>query len=224
MRLLLLEDEKNLAANLKKALESESYAVDICSDGETGLEQALFEEYDLIILDIGLPKLDGIEVCRKLREEKIDTPILMLTARDSQKSKIEGLNAGADDYLVKPFDFEELLARIRALLRRGAVNPETIYKIDTLEINPMAKTVKRKNEEIKLSAKEFALLEYLAVNKNKIVSKTQIIEHVWDSGIDPFSNIIDVYIGYIRNKVDKNFPKEKPLVTTVKGMGYSLRA
>ena len=223
MRLLIVEDEKKLAQSLKKALETESYAVDICFDGETALEQALFEDYDVIILDLGLPKLDGIQLCKQLRSEKVTTPILILTARDAQKNKIEGFNVGADDYLVKPFDFNELLVRIKALVRRGAVSPETIYKIDSLELNTTTKLVTRCGKEIKLSAKEYGLLEYLAANKNKVIAKSRLLEHVWDSATDPFSNVIDVYIGYIRNKIDKDFPKEKALVTTLKGLGYSLK-
>lgn len=221
MRILCVEDEKKLALNLKKALEAESYAVDICFDGQQGYEKAAVEDYDLILLDIGLPQMNGITISNKLREEEVTTPILMLTARDTTKDKIIGLDSGADDYLVKPFDFEELLARIRSLLRRKG-GKETIYKVGSLTLDPSSHIVKRGEKEIELTAREYALVEYLIRNKNKIVSKSQIIEHVWDSEIDPFSNIVDVYIGYIRSKIDKKFPKEDPLVYTIKGLGYRL--
>lgn len=221
MRILLVEDEKKLAVSLKKALEAESYAVDIYFDGQEGYEAGVIEDYDLILLDIGLPQMDGITISKKLREEGITTPILMLTAQDTTKDKIIGLDSGADDYLVKPFDFEELLARIRSLLRRKD-SKETIYKVGSLSLDPAAHILKRGEVEIDLTLKEYALIEYLIRNKNKIVSKSQIIEHVWDNEIDPFSNVVDVYIGYIRNKIDKNFPKEEPLVYTVKGLGYRL--
>lgn len=222
MRILLIEDETKLAKSLKKALETESYAVDLALDGKTGYDMAFGEEYDLIILDLGLPTMSGLEIAKQVRGEKVNTPILMLTARDTLKDKIQGLNTGADDYLVKPFEFEELLARIRALLRRGQKEPETVYQIDNLTLDPVAKTVKRAGKEITLSAKEYALLEYLLVNHGQIISKEQLIDHVWDMELDPFSKVIDVYIGYVRNKVDKAFPQEKPLIHTIKGMGYKI--
>ncbi|HCM37080.1 MAG: Two component transcriptional regulator, winged helix family [Candidatus Gottesmanbacteria bacterium GW2011_GWB1_43_11] len=222
MRILLIEDETKLAASLKKALTTESYAVDIVNDGESGYETAAVEPYDLIILDLGLPKMDGVTVCQKLRQEKITTPILMLTARDATHNKIQGLDSGADDYLVKPFDFEELLARIRALLRREQVQPEPVLQIDSLRLDPAAHTVTRGDRDIALSAKEYALLEYLMRHPKQILSKTQILEHVWDMDTDPFSNVVDVYIGYLRNKIDRAYPKEPPLIHTVKGLGYKL--
>lgn len=222
MRILLIEDEEKLAQSLKKALETERFAVDLALDGNKGYDLVFGEEYDLIILDLGLPGMDGLQIAKEAREEKVNTPILILTARDTLKDKIAGLNLGADDYLVKPFEFEELLARIRALLRRGQKEPETIYQIDNLTLDPISKIVKRAGKEISLSAKEYALLEYLLRNKGQIVSKQQVIDHVWDMELDPFSKVIDVYIGYVRNKVDKAFPKEKPLIHTIKGMGYKL--
>lgn len=222
MRILLIEDEKKLAQSLKKALETESYAVDICFDGESGYQQAATEEYDLIILDLGLPKMDGLTVAKKLRGEKVTIPILMLTARDAVESKIKGLDVGADDYLVKPFKFEELLARIRAILRRSSPEPSLIYQVDNLTLDPRSHIVKRADQEISLSGKEYALLELLLRHKGQILSKQQIIDHVWDIDTDPFSNVVDVYIGYLRNKLDKAFPREAPLIYTVKGLGYRL--
>lgn len=222
MRLLLIEDEEKLANSLKKALEAESYAVDLSLDGKTGYEMAFGEEYDLIILDLGLPNMDGVEIAKKLREEKVATPILMLTARDTTSDKIKGLDSGADDYLIKPFEFEELLARIRSLLRRGQTSPELEYRVDNLVLNPSTKIVKRKGQEISLSAKEYALLEFLMRHNKQVVTKQQLIDHVWDVDLDPFSNVIDVYIGYLRGKVDRAFPKEQPLVKTIKGLGYKL--
>lgn len=222
MRILLVEDEKKLAQSLKKALETESYAVDICFDGEAGYQQAATEEYDLIILDLGLPNMDGLTVAKKLRQEKITTQILMLTARDTTEAKITGLDSGADDYLVKPFKFAELLARIRALLRRGKQEPSLIYQSDNLTLDPQSHIVKRANQEIRLSSKEYSLLEFLLRHKGQILSKQQIIDHVWDIDTDPFSNIVDVYIGYLRRKIDKAFPKEAALIDTIKGLGYRL--
>ncbi|OGM14251.1 DNA-binding response regulator [Candidatus Woesebacteria bacterium RIFCSPLOWO2_01_FULL_39_23] len=222
MRLLLVEDEKKLALSLKKALESESFAVDTAYDGEDALDKATFEPYDLIVLDIGLPKINGFEVTKKLREEKVPTPILMLTAKDTISDKVKGLNMGADDYLPKPFDFDELLARIRALSRRGKDEPKIRLSVDNLSLDPVTHVATRTNKELKLTAKEYALLEYLMRNQNHILSKTQILEHVWDIETDPFTNVVDVYIGYLRNKVDKDFPKEIPLIETVKGIGYRI--
>lgn len=222
MRILLIEDEEKLAQSLKKALETERFAVDICFDGQEGYEMATGEEYDLIILDLGLPNMDGITIAKKLRDEKTTTPILMLTARDTINNKIEGLNSGADDYIVKPFDFDELVARIRALIRRTKTKGDLIYTIDTLTLDPVAHVVKRVEKEIALSAKEYSLLEFLMSRQESIVSRTDIIDHVWDIDMDPFSNVVDVYIGYLRNKIDKQFPHEKPMIKTIKGMGYKV--
>lgn len=222
MRLLLVEDEERLAVSLKKALSADGYAVDVVHDGRKGYEQAGVEEYDLIILDLGLPGMDGLEIAKKLREEELTMPILMLTARDMVKDKIKGLDSGADDYLIKPFEYEELVARIRALLRRGPSNPETTFTVDTLTLDPASKRVARGGTEIALSPKEYALVEYLVRHHGQIISKSQLIDHVWDGELDPFSNVVDVYIGYVRVKIDKAFPKVKPLLKTVKGMGYRL--
>lgn len=222
MRILVVEDEKKLAKSLKKALETESFAVDIALTGNQGYELAFGEEYDLIVLDLGLPGMDGIKIAEELRKEKVKTPILMLTARDSTASKVEGLKTGADDYLVKPFEFEELLARIQALLRRPSTLPQINLEIDNLILQVNSKTVKRAKKAIFLSAKEFALLEYLMRHKGQILTKQQLIDHVWDMELDPFSNTVDVYIGYLRAKIDKAFPKETPLIKTFKGMGYKI--
>ncbi len=222
MRILVIEDEQKLALSLKKALEAESYAVDVCFDGQEGYDTASVEEYDLIILDLGLPNMDGITLAKKLREEKVTIPLLMLTARDTMKDKIAGLDSGADDYIVKPFAFEELLARIRALLRRGTNQQSPILSVDTLTLDPAARLVRRANKDVALSAKEYGLLEFLMRHASQIVSKTQLLEHVWDMETDPFSNVVDVYIGYLRNKIDKSFPKETPLIHTHKGLGYRI--
>lgn len=223
MRLLVVEDEHKLAESLKKALETQSYAVDLSLDGQDGYQKLCDNEYDLIILDLGLPLMDGITLAKKVREDGISTPILMLTARDTVANKIEGLDSGADDYLVKPFDFEELLARIRALLRRQSSDqPNLIYQIGSLTLTPKSHLVQRAGQNISLSAKEYGLLEYLLRHKGEIISRSDLIEHVWDIDLDPFSNVLDVYIGYLRNKIDKAFPKETPLIHTIKGLGYRL--
>jgi len=222
MRILIVEDERKLANSLKTALQAESYAVDVSFDGEEGYENAAVNDYDLIVLDLGLPTLDGVTVCKKLREEKISIPILMLTARDTTDDKIKGLDSGADDYLVKPFKFEELLARIRALIRRGQNQTEAIYQCDNLTLNPASHLVKRAGKEINLTSREYALLEFLISHPGQILSKTQVMDHVWDMETDPFSNVVDVYIGYLRQKIDKNFSKETPLLQTTKGLGYKL--
>lgn len=222
MRILIIEDELKIAKSLKKTLETERFAVDIALDGEVGYEMGFGEEYDLIILDLGLPKMDGISIAEKLRKEKIKTPILMLTARDATKDKIIGLDKGGDDYLVKPFEFTELLARIRALIRRSKTPTDLVYKIDSLVVDPKSHIVKRSGKEIALSAKEYMLLEFLSQNKGSIISRQEIIDHAWDIDLDPFSKVVDVYIGYLRNKIDRAYPKEKPLIKTVKGMGYKL--
>jgi heavy metal response regulator len=222
MRILVVEDERKISEFLKKGLKGEGYAVDIASDGEQGQFLAGTEEYDLLILDLRLPKMDGITLCRKLREEKFAAPILMLTVRDSVKDKVLGLNSGADDYLTKPFDFEELLARVRALLRkRGATEP-TRLQVDDLVIDLLGHTVSRASKPIPLSAKEFSLLEYLMRNTGVVVSRAMIAEHVWDVNFDSFTNVIDVSINHLRSKVDRDF--EKKLIQTVRGRGYVLKA
>ena len=204
MKILIVEDEKNLVKILKKGLEENSFIVDSSLDGEEGLYMAETFSYDAIILDIMLPKVDGITILNKLRERKIDVPVLLLTARGEIEDKVKGLNLGADDYIVKPFEFSELLARLRAIIRRnkGKASPSII--IDDLIIDINSRTVKRNDKEIKLSAKEYKILEYLALNKGRIVSRTEFTEHIYDMDFDLDSNVIDVYINYLRNKIDKS--------------------
>ena len=221
MRLLLVEDEHKIAQALKSGLEMENYAVDVCYDGEDGLNTALNDEYDLILLDVMLPIIDGIEVCKRIRKANNHTPILMLTAKDQDKDIIAGLDNGADDYLPKPFSFEVLLARINALLRRPHNKLDEILKAGDLSLDTRNKVVKRGKKEISLSAKEFSILEYLMRNKGKIVTKQSIIGHVWDFDADVLPNNVEVFITYLRNKVDKPF-KQKPLITTVRGFGYKV--
>ena len=222
MRILLVEDEKKMASFIERGLKEEGYSVDVCSDGETGWEMASINEYDCILLDVMLPKISGLELCRKLRSEGKSVPVLMLTARDSVEDKIKGLDQGADDYLTKPFSFEELLARIRALLRRPQEFEEkTRLKAGDLEMDLLGRRVFVKGEEAVLSQKEFALLEYLMRHKGKVVSRTQIAEHVWDIHFDPMSNTIDVYINFLRKKIDAGNHRESR-IETVRGAGYRL--
>ncbi len=220
MRILIVEDEKKIADSIKKGLTQEAFAVDAAYDGETGFDLASTEDYDVIILDLMLPKLDGLEVCRRLRKNQVPSPILMLTAKGQLDDKIEGLNVGADDYLVKPFAFAELLARIRALARRpkDALGSELV--IEDLCLNTITYEVIRDDHRIQLSKKEFALLEYLLRNKNRILNKDQIINHVWDYEADVLPNTVEVYIGYLRNKIDKPFKDKPSLIHTVRGFGY----
>lgn len=214
----MVEDNQKIARSIKQGLEQERYAVDLAYDGEQGLGLAISEDYDLIILDLMLPKIDGMEICRRLREkEKIDTPILMLTAKDQVEDKVEGLNCGADDYLAKPFDFEELLARIKALIRRPTKVLPEILKVGDLSLNTIDYTVERNKQEIELSKTEFALLEYLIRHKNQVLTKDQIIAHVWDYDADVLPNTVEVYIGYLRKKLGK-----ADLIKTVRGFGYKL--
>jgi two-component system, OmpR family, copper resistance phosphate regulon response regulator CusR len=222
MRILLVEDEVKLAGSLKKALEAMAYTVDVAFDGLEGYEAAGVEEYDLIMLDWNLPSLSGVDVCRKLREEGVAIPIIMLTARDALSDKITGLDQGADDYIIKPFALEELLARIRSLLRRQTTPSQVDLQIADLKLDPNSRLVTRDGKEIKLSAKEYAMVEYFLRNPNQIISKSSLLDHVWGNEVDPFSNVIDVYIGYLRRKIDKAFPKKPPLVHTIKGLGYRI--
>lgn len=221
MRILIVEDEKALANNLKKGLSEEGYSVDAAYDGEEGGFMAETEPYDLIVLDIMLPKKDGVTVLRDLRKEGIKTPVLMLTARDAVSDKIKGLDTGADDYITKPFDFDELLARVRSLLRRKGEVKSAVITIGDMEIDTAGHQVKRGGKDIPLSAREYALLEYLAYNKEKVVSRTDISEHIYDYNFDLDSNIIDVYINFLRNKIDKGF--DKKLIHTIRGAGYILK-
>ncbi len=221
MRILVVEDEKKVASFIKKGLEEEYYSVDIAYDGKEGYHLALTEEYDLIILDIMLPVKDGLTVIKELRQENISTPVLFLSAKDSLKDKIEGLNLGADDYLTKPFSFEELVARVRALLRRTSVNKTIELKAGDLILDTQKHIVLRNGNEITLTPKEYSILEYLIRNKNKIISRTILTEHVYDYHFDTDTNVIDVYINKLRNKIDKGY--EKHLLNTVRGIGYIIK-
>ena len=221
MRILLIEDEKRIANFIERGLKEKKYVVDTASDGEKGLFMSEVNIYDLIILDVMLPGKDGISVCRELRKKKIDAPILILTAKDTVRDKVLGLNSGADDYLTKPFAFEELLARIRVLLRRKEGIKTTILKVADLGLNQLTHEVIRAGKKVDLTSKEYALLEYLMINADHIVTRTMISEHVWNESFDSFTNIIDVYINYLRSKMDKGFGKE--LIQTVRGTGYVLK-
>jgi len=222
MRILLVEDETSAATMLAKGLREEAYAVDVAADGETALSQVFVNEYDLIILDIVLPGQDGFKVCRQLRTNGSTVPVLMLTARDAVEDRIEGLDSGADDYLPKPFDFDELLARVRALLRRKpALYPEVIT-VGNLSVDTRARRVMREGQRIDLTAKEYALLEYLARRAGEVVNRADIAEHVWDESYDPFSKVIEVFIQRVRRKVDEGHALK--LIHTRRGEGYMLTA
>jgi len=221
MRILIVEDDLNLARFIQKGLQEERYAVDVAGDGEEGFLLASVNPFDLIILDIMLPKMDGLEVCRRLRAERKAIPILLLTARESLEDKVAGLDTGADDYLAKPFAFAELLARVRALLRRGGALPAGRLKAADLELDPVSHRVWRAGQEISLTNKEFALLEYLLRNANQVLTRTAIIEHIWDIHYDSMTNIVDVHIRALRAKVDRNF--SPPLIHTMRGVGYALK-
>jgi len=222
MRILIIEDEHKIANSIKKGLEQETYAVDVAYDGEKGFDLASTEEFDLIVLDLMLPKIDGITICKRLRGEGIHVPILMLTAKGQIEDRVNGLNCGADDYLTKPFSFLELLARIKALTRRPKQVIDPILKVGDLSLNTINYEVKRLGKSIKLSKKEFALLEYLIRHREKIMTKDQIINHVWEYDSDVLPNTVEVYVGYLRNKIDKPFKKEKPLIQTLRGFGYKI--
>lgn len=221
MRILIVEDEKKVAGFIKKGLEEETYAVDVAYDGEEGFHLADMNQYDLIILDLMLPKMDGLEVLTRLRDNKVSTPILLLTAKDAVDDKVTGLNKGADDYLTKPFAFSELLARIRSLLRRGQVETQTELKVGDLCLDMVSHKVSRNDEEIELTGKEYSLLEYFMRNEGKVLTRTMIAEHVWDYNFDTFTNVIDVYVNHLRKKIDKKYPAK--LLHTLRGVGYVMR-
>jgi DNA-binding response OmpR family regulator len=222
MRILVIEDEHKIANALKRGLEQESYAVDVEYNGDDGLSSATSGEYDLIVLDRMLPgSVQGLEICTRVRQNNIHCPIIMLTAKDQVKDKVAGLNSGADDYLIKPFAFEELLARIKALLRRPQDNLGTTLKASDLSLNTVTYEVKRAGKLISLSSKEYALLYYLMRNQDRILSKDTIIAHVWDFDADILPNTVEVYMGYLRNKVDKPFSTPQ-LIHTIRGFGYKL--
>lgn len=219
----MIEDEPKIAQAVKKGLELKGYAVDMVHDADTGLAYATDPDYDLIVLDRMLPgKMDGIELCAELRKSGVLTPIIMLTARGTIGDRVEGLNSGADDYLVKPFSFDELTARVRALLRRPPVTVGSTLKVDDLSLDPQKYEVKRGKQAIKLSKKEFALLEYLMHHPGQVITKEMIASHIWDEESDILPNTIEVYIGYLRNKIDRPFPDKKPLIQTLRGFGYKL--
>ena len=222
MRILLVEDEAPAARMLAKGLREDSYAVDVATDGETALEHAGFTNYDLIILDVMLPRKDGFEVCRELRAAGSAAPILMLTARDAVEDRVAGLDTGADDYLVKPFDFEELLARVRALLRRKEALYPQIITVADLSVNTRSRTASRGGRDIDLTTKEYALLEYLARRAGEVISRAEIAEHVWDENFDPFSKVIEVFIQRLRRKIDAG--QAVRLIHTRRGEGYMLSA
>ena len=223
MRILIVEDEHKIAQALKKALTLENYAADVCYDGDDGYAMATTEPYDLAIIDWMLPgQYNGIEIIKSMRKAKIHTPVLILTAKSSLSNKTTGLDAGADDYLTKPFALEELLARVRALLRRPAEVQQTILTADNLTLNTNTCVVKRGNTEVNLTGKEFALLEYLLRNKGKPCSKDMIISHIWDYDADVLPNTVEVYIKYLRQKIDEPFKKQ--LIQTMRGFGYKIEA
>jgi len=221
LRILLVEDEIKMASFIERGLREEDYVVDVANDGEKALFSAEVNPYDLIILDIILPVKDGITVCRELRSKKINVPILILTSKDRVRDKVLGLNSGADDYLAKPFAFEELLARISALLRRNKTDKTGTLKIADLEMDQLKHKVTRAGKEIQLTSKEFALLEYLMLNATHVITRTTISEHVWHEDFDSFTNVIDVYMNFLRNKIDKGHKKQ--LIHTIHGKGYVLR-
>lgn len=221
MRLLLVEDDKRVAHFIKKGLKENHYAVDVAYDGAEGFYLATHEDYDLIILDIMLPKIDGIELLKGIRKQGINRPVVFLTAKDETKDIVEGLDAGADDYLAKPFSFNELLARIRSLLRREKSEKTTVFEVANLKLNITTHEAFRDNQKIELTPKEYALLEYFFLNKGQVLTRTMISEHVWDYNFDTMTNVIDVHINHLRNKIDRNFTPQ--LIHTIKGVGYVLK-
>jgi DNA-binding response OmpR family regulator len=221
MRMLVIEDESKVAKFIERGLMAERYSVDLAEDGRSGLELATSYHYDLVILDLMLPLMDGTEVLRRLRVSNPNVPVLVLTARDALSEKISHLEAGADDYITKPFAFAELVARAKALLRRGAVSRSNTVRVADLEVDRLTQQVRRGTKRIDLTSKEYSLLEYLVLNAGRVLSRNMILEHVWDQSFDGFSNIVDVYVGHIRSKVDDGF--EPKLLKTVRGVGYVIR-
>ncbi len=221
MRILLVEDEERIASFIARGLKESHYSVDVASDGEKGLYMAEVNDYDLLILDIMLPKKDGISVCRELRGKESRLPILMLSAKDTTEDKVRGLNFGADDYLAKPFAFKELLARVQALLRRPARDKGSVLAAGDLQLNQLTHRVSRAGKEIELTSKEYALLEYIMLHQGEVITRTMISEHVWHENFDSFTNVIDVHMFNLRNKIDKG--SKKPLIRSVRGSGYVLK-
>jgi len=222
MRVLVVEDEVKMAGLLRRALEEEGYAVDVASNGGDGLWLGTENAYDVVVLDLMLPDVDGFDVCRRLRKAGRWSPVLMLTARDAVSDRVAGLDAGADDYLTKPFSLAELLARLRALIRRGGVERPAVLRAGDLTLDPTTHTVRRAGSDIELTAKEFALLEYLMRHVGEVLGRTRLIEHVWDFAYEGDSNVVDVYVRYLRNKIDRPFGRDS--IETVRGSGYRLRA
>jgi two-component system copper resistance phosphate regulon response regulator CusR len=220
MRILLIEDEKKVADIIERGLKAERFAVDVCHDGQQGWETAEAYNYDLIILDLMLPNLSGSEILERVRRKNSEVPILILTARDSTGDKVKNFELGADDYLTKPFAFAELLVRVKALLRRGPVNRSSVLRVADLEIDRLTQRVRRAGKKIDLTGKEYSLLEYLATHPGRVFSRTMIIEHVWDQSFQGLTNIVDVYVRHLREKIDD--PYEAKLLRTVRGVGYSL--
>ena len=221
MRLLIVEDDRKVAEFVARGLRAERFAVDVSNDGLEGLRYADTYEYDIAILDLMLPTMSGSELLQRIREKKPELPILVLTARDATEEKVRHFEAGADDYLTKPFDFAELLVRVKALLRRGPVNRASTLRVADLEIDRLTMSVRRAGRRIDLTAKEYSLLEYLAQNPGRVFSRTMILEHVWDQSFEGATNIVDVYVRHLRGKIDDAF--EDKLIHTVRGVGYSLR-
>ncbi|HEY2090807.1 MAG TPA: response regulator transcription factor [Thermoanaerobaculia bacterium] len=222
MRVLVVEDDPDMARFITRGLGEQAYAVDRAGTGDEAIERALTTPYDAIVLDVMIPRPDGLDVCRALRRGGVETPILMLTARDAVRNRVEGLDAGADDYLVKPFEFAELLARLRALMRRRGAPHAPLIEIDDLRIDTRSHRVMRGAEELVLTTKEYGLLEYLAVNAGRVIGREEIAEHVWNETFDPFSNLIEVYIGRLRRIVDRG--RTTPLIHTMRGSGYIMEA
>jgi len=220
MRLLLIEDEKKVADFVARGLKAERFAVDVAADGQSGLDLATACNYDLIILDLMLPVLNGTETLKRIRRKSSSVPVLILTAKDATADKVENFEAGADDYLTKPFAFAELLVRVKALLRRGPVNRSSSLRVGDLELDRLTQQVKRAGKRIELTSKEYSLLEYLLANAGRVLSRTMIIEHVWDQSFEGLTNIVDVYVRHLRGKVDD--PHNNKLIRTVRGVGYTI--
>ncbi|MDB6021009.1 MAG: Two component transcriptional regulator, winged helix family [Pedosphaera sp.] len=220
MRILLIEDEKKVAEFVARGLRAERFAVDMAHDGQAGWDMASAYHYDLLVLDLMLPGLNGTEVLKRFRRQNSQTPVLVLTARDGTAEKVANFEAGADDYLTKPFAFAELLVRVKALLRRGATDRSSVLRVGDLEVDRLAQQVRRAGKRIELTSKEYSLLEYLAANAGRVLSRTMIIEHVWDQSFEGLTNIVDVYVQHLRSKVDAAHPQK--LIRTVRGVGYSL--